>query len=299
LRSGIVFQYKRYSIHDGPGIRTTVFLKGCPLSCSWCHNPESISPLPQLILLSNRCSGCGECASVCPSGAVDNRKPGKTDRSVCVLCGECVRTCPAGAREIAGRRVDAGEVISMVERDLPFYEESGGGVTFSGGEPLMQPEFLAELLEGCRERGISTAVDTSCHATDSVFMRIAGLADLMICDIKLAGNRQMLDYTGVEAGRILENIRSLAEAGSDYILRMPVIPGVTDAPDNLRGVADFISSLPGKPVLELLPYHSAYREKYRRLGLPVHDSFTEDSGKRLLYVRESLAGAGIVTGIEE
>ncbi|MBN2608514.1 MAG: glycyl-radical enzyme activating protein [Candidatus Fermentibacteraceae bacterium] len=299
MNSGVVFQYKRYSLHDGPGIRTTVFLKGCPLSCSWCHNPESISPLPQLVLLSTRCFGCGECASACPSGAVDAKRPGKTDRTICTLCGECVRACPAGARAIAGQRTDVEEVMTMVERDLPFYEESGGGVTFSGGEPLMQPDFLAELLSRCRERGIHTAVDTSCHAPAPVFMMVAGLADLMLCDLKLAGDPQMLEYTGVKAGGILDNIRALAEDGGDFVLRMPVIPGVTDAPDNLRGVADFIKSLSRRPVLELLPYHSAYREKYRRLGITVKDSFTEDTGRRLTYVRESLTGAGIVIGIEE
>ncbi len=299
MKSGVVFQYKRYSLHDGPGIRTTVFMKGCPLSCSWCHNPESISQLPQLFLLSNRCFDCGECRSVCPSGAVVGNMSGKTDRTICTLCGECVRACPAGARAIAGQRATVEEVMNVVERDLPFFEESGGGVTFSGGEPLMQPDFLVELLSRCRERGIHTAVDTSCHAPAPVFMRVAGLADLMLCDLKLVGDPQMLEYTGVKAGGILDNIRMLAEDGGDFILRMPVIPGVTDSPDNLRGVADFINSLPGKPELELLPYHSAYREKHRRLGVTVQDSFTEDSGKRLMHVMESLSSAGIVTVIEE
>jgi pyruvate formate lyase activating enzyme len=299
LNGGLVFQFKRYSIHDGPGIRTTVFLKGCPLSCSWCHNPESISPLPQLMLLRNRCTGCGECVRACPAGAIDPGRPGKTDRTACILCGDCVGACPSGAREIAGRRVTADEVMSVVERDIPFYSESSGGVTFSGGEPLMQPEFLEDLLVRCRDMGIHTAVDTSCHAPREVMERIAGLADLMMCDIKLANDEQMLEYTGVRAGGILENIRTLAESGRPFVLRMPVVPGVTDSPDNLRRTADFILKLPCSSVLELLPYHSSYRDKYGRLGLTVHDSFTEDEGRRLQYVRETLDRAGISTGVEE
>lgn len=277
MRRGIVFQYKRYAIHDGPGIRTTVFMKGCPLSCSWCHNPEGISPRPQLLFNGNRCSGCGSCIKACATGAL-GPEPGNVSPSLCDLCGECAAACPGGAMELAGEEVTSDEVMDMLSRDLPFYANSGGGVTFSGGEPLLQVGFLEELLARCSEAGIHTVVDTSCHSTPEALLRVAELADLIMCDIKLVEEDAMRHYTGVSPETILENIRLLSVEGMDFMVRMPVIPGITDTGSNLTGVRDFLLSLPSRPRLELLPYHSAWKRKFPGLGMELPAAMPEGEG---------------------
>jgi len=290
-----VFQFKRYSVHDGPGIRTTVFLKGCPLSCHWCHNPEGILSVPQMVFMASRCIGCGNCASVCPSGAIDPKDPSRICMERCDLCGICVEGCPAAAREIAGMDATPTEVMDLVERDIPFYGTSGGGVTFSGGEPLLQADFLEEILVECRDRGIHTAVDTSCCAPEEVFMRVSRLADLMLCDIKLVDDGEMLHYTGGDASRVLDNIRLLAGSGSAFILRMPVIPGITDTERNLQLVAEFLLGLPLMPDLQLLPYHSSWRDKYSRLGLPPPEGPDPDEGLGIIRALDFLREAGVLT----
>lgn len=295
MEQATVFQFKRYSIHDGPGIRTTVFLKGCPLSCRWCHNPEGIPPHPQMVFIGSRCIGCGTCASVCPSGAIDPRDPSMTGRDMCTLCGSCAESCPAAAREMTGVEFTVAEVMDLVERDAPFYSSSGGGVTFSGGEPLQQADFLEEILGECRDRGIHTAVDTSCFAPTEVFMRISGLADLMLCDIKLMDEGEMLRHTGGNASKVLDNIRLLARSGSAFTVRMPVIPGVTDTDSNLRLLAEFLLGLPALPDLQLLPFHSSWRDKYSRLGLARPDWSGDEEGSGIGRALEILREAGVST----
>jgi len=265
MTEGNVFRIKRFSMHDGPGIRTTVFLKGCPLSCAWCHNPEGISSRPVLALYPSRCIGCGECS--CEFGAIG---PGPMDiyRSNCTACGTCVAACPAGAREIMGKTMSAEELLAELLRDRPFFEESGGGVTFSGGEPLLQDEFLLKMLELCRSEGIHTAVDTSCHAPLHVLNKVSQLADLLLCDLKFPAGERMLSYTGTSGELIQNNIRALAEAGVEIVLRMPLIPGLNDDWEALDGISRFILSLPGPPEsLVILPYHDAWRDKARRIGI--------------------------------
>lgn len=298
LNSGTVFQFKRYSIHDGPGIRTTVFLKGCPLTCIWCHNPESYSEEPQLAVFPLRCIKCGICAEVCPEEAIDTADPIVTDRKKCTVCGKCAGSCPAAAREIIGRIMSAAEVIDVIEKDIPFYEESGGGVTFSGGEPLMQFSFLEELLGLCRSRSIHTAIETSCHAPSDVFMKTAELADLLLCDIKLVDENDMMKNTGVSGKLIMNNIRQLAESGNNFRLRLPVVPGITDSQKNLAGIREFILSLRTAPLLELLPYHAAWREKCIRLGMQCPEEMAEDTHAQLEHVMEFFSDAGILTGCE-
>ncbi len=266
---GIVFDIRRFSIHDGPGIRTTVFLKGCPLSCAWCHNPEGQSSTPERILRLERCLRCGACAAACSHDAI--RWDGVdylTDDSICVLCAECVAACASEARQIAGQEMDVDQVLAAIERDTPFYDESHGGVTFSGGEPLAQPGFLQALLHTCRRRELHTAVDTSGLATWEVFDNLRTWVNLFLYDLKLIDDQAHRAYTGVSNRLILANLRALSEHSHDICIRIPVIPGITDNEENIRGIGAFLSSLPNRHPVELLPYHPTAQAKYERLARP-------------------------------
>jgi len=264
---GIIFDIKRYAIHDGPGIRTTVFFKGCPLGCWWCHNPEGLVLQSELIFKEKRClKGCTECVESCAQGALS--RVGHLiliDKEKCDLCGQCTGVCPSEALEIIGREMSVEEVMKEVEKDMIFYEQSEGGVTFSGGEPLMQPEFLSALLEECKKRNIHTAVDTCGCAPPEVIDNIRDKVDLFLYDIKIMDDNKHIEYTGVSNKPILENLKKLAEQGSAVAVRLPLIPGVNDDNDNVNKVAEFILSLPGIKDISLLPYHRAGSEKYKRL----------------------------------
>ncbi|MBN2271672.1 MAG: glycyl-radical enzyme activating protein [Sedimentisphaerales bacterium] len=265
--AGFVFDIKRYAIHDGPGIRTTVFFKGCPLQCRWCHNPESWKAAPEAALRTTRCKRCGQCVQLCKQGAIslDGDLP-VTDPQKCTLCGECIEPCPGGAREIIGSQMTAGEVMAEIEKDVVFYDESGGGATFSGGEPLAQPEFLLALLNECRAKRIHTAVDTSCYAEEEVLDRVSEKADLFLCDIKHMSSEAHRQFTGVENTLILNNIRELSEAGRQIIIRIPIIPNFNDDAANIKATAGFAASLPGVQRIDLLPYNRGGNEKARRLA---------------------------------
>jgi pyruvate formate lyase activating enzyme len=264
--SGFVFDIKKYAIHDGPGIRTTVFLKGCPLTCRWCHNPESWRQQPQLGVRASRCVRCGRCAKVCRSGAISLTDSGPlTNESKCRLCGECVRACTAGAREIIGRKMTAGEVMAEITKDVIFYDESGGGVTFSGGEPLMQAEFLLDLLERCRAEEIHTAIDTTCHAERAVLERVGERADLFLCDLKHIDSKKHKDFTGVENDLILDNIRHLASSGRRIVMRIPIVPGFNDDDASVEMAGQFTASLPGVDEVDILPYNRGGKAKSIRL----------------------------------
>jgi pyruvate formate lyase activating enzyme len=265
--TGVVFDIRRFSIHDGPGIRTAVFLKGCPLRCWWCHNPEGLSAAPEVVWRAERCTRCGTCIATCPEDALswDGDAP-RLDQSRCTLCGGCADVCYAEAREVLGRAMTADEVLAAVERDRVFYEESGGGVTVSGGEPLAQPEFLAELLCGCRARGLHAAVDTCGHAPWETLDRIRPLTDLFLYDLKLLDDERHRRYTGVSNALGLENLRALAAAGHDILLRVPLIPGVNDDAESVRQIGAFVTGLARPLPLEILPYHALGAAKYARLG---------------------------------
>ncbi len=267
MTTGIIFDVKKFSIHDGPGIRTTVFLKGCPLQCSWCHNPEGQDPRPQLLYRPDRCLGCGECIPVCPEGAIRWEKDKvTTDPEACSLCGDCVEVCFSDAREMVGRQVTVSEVLAEVERDVPFYDQSGGGVTFSGGEPLFQPEFLLLLLRACKERGMHTAVDTCGHSDWQSVDDIRDCVDLFLYDLKLIDDEKHRLFTGVSNQSSLRNLQALSQHGENIILRMPVIPGVNDGEENLRATAELAAALPSLARVDLLPYHNTAMHKYRSLG---------------------------------
>jgi pyruvate formate lyase activating enzyme len=265
---GTVFDIKKYSIHDGPGIRTTVFFKGCPLSCQWCHNPEGQALGRQRIFRENRCIRCGACLAACAQGAIfwDGDGPPTDSGEKCILCGACVAACFAEAREIVGREMTVAQVMQEIRRDLPFYDESGGGVTFSGGEPLMQPGFLLALLRACGEEEIHTAVDTCGFAAWDTLDRIRRYVDLFLYDLKLVDDARHRTYTGVSNELILNNLQALSQRGHDIILRVPLVPGVNDDEESIRQIGIFAAKLPHLRQVDLLPYHHTAIEKYERLG---------------------------------
>lgn len=266
MEKGIIFNIQKFSVHDGPGIRTTVFFKGCPLNCLWCHNPESQNMNPEVMYYSRRCVGCGACASKCPNSALsikDNLIV--SDIKSCTACGLCVKLCPSNAREIAGYSACTEYVMDEIRKDLIFYEESGGGVTFSGGEPLMQYKFLSELLCMCRQEGIDTALDTSGYAPWQVLERISSNVNLFLYDIKLMDDEKHKRYTGVSNEIILENIKKLSSLGSRIFARIPIVPGINDDKENISLAGSFLSGLNIEQV-NLLPYHNISADKYSRLS---------------------------------
>ena len=250
-----VFDIQRSSFVDGPGIRTTVFFKGCNLRCAWCHNPESQSALPQLMLYGDKCVGCGKCLQKCPHGLKS-----------CGLCGTCELYCPAQARRVCGKEYTAEELLEEILADKLFYDTSGGGVTFSGGECMLQLDFLTELLQKCKENGIQTAVDTAGHVPFSHFERVLPFTDLFLYDVKAMDTQLHKQYVGVENTLILENLAKLLARSARVWIRVPVVAGVNDSEAEMRALADFLKKhgLPEK--IELLPYHAMGESKARAIG---------------------------------
>ena len=263
--AGFLFDIQRYALHDGPGIRTAVFFKGCPLSCWWCHNPEGQSPQPNLMYFENRCLVCGECIRVCPHGAVHCLNGEIHTSSACQVCGTCADACPAGARKTVGRRMTVSEVMREIQKDLIFWDESGGGVTFTGGEPLAQPFFLQSLLDACREKRINTVVETCGLAKKDVVVDLSEKASLFLYDLKILDPAKHKKYTGVANDSILENLEALAEKKRRVIVRYPLIPYINDDSGNVRRMVALLSRLHLRQI-HLLPYHETGTEKYKRLG---------------------------------
>lgn len=268
MTTGRIFDIKRFAVHDGPGIRTTVFLKGCPLACRWCHNPEGIARGRELMVRSGRCAKCYDCLPVCPPRALSKGPSGEivVDRSKCDLCGRCAEACLSEALEIVGRDITVPELAVEVEKDRAFYDQSGGGVTFSGGEPLLQPEFLAEALTEFRARGLRTAVDTSGFAPTAVLERIAPLTDLILYDLKVMDGPRHVETTGVGNDLIIRNLRRLAGGPTPVWIRIPLVPGVNDDAAALRRTADFLASLGSVRRVHVLPFHDGGRAKGGRIG---------------------------------
>lgn len=292
MESGIIFDIKKYSIHDGPGIRTTVFLKGCPLSCWWCHNPESHRNYREKLYTLSRCIGCRECLTVCSERAIHETETGlSTDSEACLRCGNCADACLAEACEMAGQELTVSEVMAEIEKDTAFYDESFGGVTFSGGEPLAQPDFLFALLKACRGHQIHTVLDTSGFSTWNVLDRIRNFVDMFLFDLKVMDDLQHRRVTGVSNRTILENLQALSADGHRIRIRLPIIPGITDDDDNILAIGAFAAGLPSIPPIDLLPYHHLAAAKYERLGkgyrLPDSRPPTEDTLTRLANLLRS------------
>jgi pyruvate formate lyase activating enzyme len=264
--SGVIFDIMRFSLHDGPGIRTTVFFKGCPLACWWCHNPESQSFQLDRMYYAERCRLCGDCIRACPEHAIARSNGSLVTTEPCRLCGRCTEACQSDARRIVGKRISLSELIAEIEKDVIFFDESGGGVTLSGGEPLLQSRFAAELLRACRERRIHTVLETSGFAEESRFLKISLLADLVLFDLKVLDASKHEMYTGVPLAPILGNLEALAARGRMPVVRIPVVPGINDGDDDLRQFASYLRRIRVQQV-HLLPYHRTGIEKYQRLGL--------------------------------
>lgn len=268
-----VFNIQGFSIHDGPGIRTTVFLKGCPLRCLWCQNPESNLPCPQLMSYKTKCTGCGRCVELCPEKAIKMELDGdkmiaKTNHELCVNCGACVDVCPSDAREIAGKEMTVEEVLHQVEADKLFYDSSGGGITISGGDSIMYPEFASALLEACQEAGLHTAVESCSFATEQVIDRIYAHVDLALLDIKHMDSEVHKRLTGVPNEEILKRIEHIHnDLKVPVVIRVPVVPACNDSVENIMMTARFVVEKLGKDVpIQLLPYHSLGESKNESLG---------------------------------
>ena len=271
---GLIFEIQKMSTEDGPGIRTTVFLKQCPLKCIWCHNPESIQKKPQLQWLDHKCIGCKICIETCKQGALKLKKDGMhIDRDKCISCGECVQECPSTALNMYGKWWALEEIFKEIEKDKVYYTKSGGGITVSGGEPTMQPEFVLQFLKMCKENGISTALDTCGYTSKEIYKNLLPQVDMVLLDIKLIDSDQHKKYTGVPNERILENAIWMAnyikESNKKLWIRTPVIPGYTATDQNIKGIAEFIvnklNNIPER--WDLLAFNNLCTAKYERLDL--------------------------------
>jgi len=296
--TGTVFNVQRASFHDGPGVRTTVFLKGCPLSCPWCHNPEGIDAAPEVMINAARCLDCGACAEACPREGGPLPAGARLGSDGCLACRACVGACPTGSREVAGRSWSVGDVLAAVLRDRLAYDTSGGGVTFSGGEPLAQAPFLLACLAACRSAGLHVAVDTCGFAPREVVVAVAGRADLLLWDVKLLDPARHQAVVGVPLAPILANLAAASAAGVPIWLRVPVIPGLNDDDENLRATARLAAATAGVRRVNLLPYHRTGSGKVGRLARTwAMDAAAAPTPERMCELAELFDRNGVETSI--
>jgi pyruvate formate lyase activating enzyme len=267
---GTIFNIERFATGDGPGIRTLVFLKGCPLSCKWCSNPESQKTEPEIIYYQNKCSGCKKCLESCPEKAIshDQKLGFIVDRKKCTACGKCVEVCYYDARDLSGKQMTVFEIIEIINKDKKYYDNSGGGVTLSGGEPLLQPEFTRELLRACKKRRIHTALETSGFSSWEHFKSIIPYLDLIFFDFKHIDSESHYNYTGVRNEKILKNLENLDDkfTWGDIIVRIPFIPGFNSNNETQRQMFKYIGRFKNIKRIEIMPYHRLGILKYSGLG---------------------------------
>jgi pyruvate formate lyase activating enzyme len=278
MAKGVIFDIKEFSVFDGPGIRKTIFLKGCPLNCFWCHNPEGISFDKEIMVRIASCINCGRCSRSCL-------------KTSCDACGDCVEMCPLHLRSVCGIEIEADALVEMLKKDIDFFDRTGGGVTLSGGEPLAQAEFLTEMLE--KLQTVHTAVETSGHAPIQVFNTIMNLADLILFDMKHADPEIHREITGKDNSLILRNLKSLIDSGKDFIVRIPVIPGVNDSEDNHNDIAGLLADAKNVIRVEFLPYHRTAGAKYSMVGRTYDPLFDEAARPRVF--RKEFEKSGIKT----
>jgi pyruvate formate lyase activating enzyme len=292
MNSAIIFNVQKFSVHDGPGIRTTVFFKGCPLRCLWCHNPESQKTKKQMLFDSDKCVLCGTCVKMCPQKAItiENNKL-TTNFDKCNYCGQCEVYCTKGARQVVGKEYTIDEIFKEVIKDKVFYEQSNGGVTVSGGEPLLHIDFVEELFKRLKEKNIHTAVDT-CGAVDfENLRRIAPYTDVFLYDIKLIDDEKHKEYAGMSNKLILDNLKKLSQIHNNINLRMPIIEGVNGDESHIEKTIDFIKELNISKV-NLLPYHDIARHKYKKLDILYEDGMSKPTDEKMQHFKEMFEREG-------
>jgi glycyl-radical enzyme activating protein len=289
-----LLRIQRFCIHDGPGIRTTVFFKGCPLRCRWCHNPEAISPKPMLMFNSSLCTSCGLCVDRCPVGAHKVNGRHTVDFSICSGCGECLKSCTSGAVTVHGEKATIEGVMEQIRKDRDYYENSNGGVTLSGGETLAQPAAAIALASACRSEGLNVYLDTCGYAPEETFLRVAAEVDGFLFDVKLMDPALHREYTGVDNALILSNFRRAVETGKPVRMRVILIPGLMDTETNLQGLVRFANECGFKGPVDLMPYHSMGLGKYNNLGIQYEGTaFSAPSKQRVEEVIEWFKGNNI------
>lgn len=265
-KKGVIFNIQRFSLHDGPGIRTIVFLKGCPLRCKWCCNPESQNIEKQIMFVKSNCIECFRCLEVCPTGAIQLIKEKKLFKEKCIACGKCVEVCQANAMQMVGKEISVKEVLEEIKKDEIYYKYSNGGLTLSGGEALFQPEFAVELLKACKSYGFNTSIETTAFVSTDVIKQVIPFVDLVLLDLKMMNSELHKEYTGQNNEIIMKNAQYIASMGKQLIIRIPVIPEINDTYENVADTILFIKQLENVNEVHILPYHRLGVNKYDYLG---------------------------------
>ncbi|HCT29235.1 MAG TPA: glycyl-radical enzyme activating protein [Bacteroidales bacterium] len=286
MHNSLIFDIKRYAINDGPGIRVVIFFKGCNLHCAWCHNPESISSKVEKMYAPSKCIKCGTCIAACPEKAITMGSDGVvTNPDLCKVCGKCADVCPTKAIEMSGKVMTIPEIMDIIEKERIFFDQSGGGVTFSGGEPLIHSKMLIELLDECKRRKIHTAVDTAGNVSTETILEVAKRTDLFLYDLKMIDSDLHKKWVNTSNEKILQNLKAISEIGTQIIIRIPLIGGINDSIKNIEQTAKFISELAGeKKEVNLLPYHNIAQNKYMKLGKSEDFSNLREPDKSILPI---------------